>query len=322
MRSHPPLRSASPRAQPLRGRVILDCSTHLPGPSVGKLLAQEGARVIKVENPHRPDPASTMGALYNDLNEMKERVALDLTRDSDRERFRELVRQAHGLIEGFRPKAKAKLGLDAPTLHAVNPALCILSLVGYPEDGPWRDRAGHDLNFAALTGAVSLFQEMPALPLADLFASYEGAFRLAAALDAVSRGAPGTRIVVSMTETLLGMQSGLARDYRESGGVPGPGQMLFAGGFPCYRLYETRNGRRVSVGAIENKFWVRVCEILGLDDLAGEGYATGERGREVAKMVSQAFARRDWEEWAPLFANEDCCVEPVLDYSEVDGDGV
>ena len=187
----------------LKGRLILDCSVLLPGPFVGKLLAQRGARVIKVENPAHPDGAKSIGSLYSDLNEMKEIALLNLSDSKDVPAFHQLVQQADGLIEAFRPSAKTKLGLDSQTLHAVNPRLSILSLVGYPEDGPHRDRAGHDINFAARTGCASLFREMPALPLADLFAAYNGAFALTAAMDSVSRGAaPGARVVVSLDETL------------------------------------------------------------------------------------------------------------------------
>ncbi|MGZ3708648.1 MAG: CoA transferase, partial [Bdellovibrionota bacterium] len=198
----------------LEGRTILDCSSLLPGPFLGKLLAQRGAKVIKVENPERPDGARAMGggAFYRDLNEMKEIVNLEFGTDA----FRALVRKADGLIEGFRPQAKKKLGLDEETLHALNPKLCIASLVGYPEDGPWRDRAGHNLNFEAVTGCLSLFGEMPALPLADLFAAYEGALSLTAAIDATARGDRGRRVVVSMSESLKQVQSGLIRQYQET----------------------------------------------------------------------------------------------------------
>jgi alpha-methylacyl-CoA racemase len=301
----------------LKGRFILDCSALLPGPFIGKLLAQRGAKVVKIENPQKPDRARTMGQFYSDLNDCKEVISLDLTSPKDMSQFHELVKQAHGLIEGFRPQTKKKLGLDFETLHPINPKLCIVSLVGYPEDGPWKDRAGHDLNFAALTGCASLFHEMPALPLADYFCAYEGALSLTSAMDAVSRGGKGSRIVVSMFETLKGIQSGLVREYQASGIPPKPGETLFSGKFPCYRIYRTMDGRRVSVGAIEQKFWKKVCDILEQPRLATEGYASGEKGKEVTQLVQDAFASKTWAEWAPSFANADCCVEPILDYSEV-----
>jgi alpha-methylacyl-CoA racemase len=301
----------------LKGRLILDCSSLLPGPFLGKLLALKGARVIKVENPLRPDGAKTMGAFYSDLNSLKEIISLNMTDPSDSALFHELVRKADGLIEGFRPQAKKKLGLDEETLLKINPKLCIASLVGYPEEGPWRDRAGHDLNFSAVTGCISLFQEMPALPLADLFSSYEGAFALTAAMDAVTRGGNGCRVVVSMSETLKCVQSSLIKEYQTSGVVPKPQDTLFSGKFPCYRIYTSSDGRRITVGAIEHKFWEKVCQIIGLPELTQEGYATGQRGIEVIQKVQNAFQSKSWTDWAPAFDSADCCVEPVLDYSEV-----
>jgi crotonobetainyl-CoA:carnitine CoA-transferase CaiB-like acyl-CoA transferase len=308
----------------LQGRVILDCSTLLPGPFVGKLLLQQGAKVIKIENPFRPDGAKAMGAYYDDLNEKKEIISLDLSgsRAGDRTRFESLVKKADGLIEGFRPHAKKKLGLQPETLHAINPKLCILSLVGYPEDGPWKDRAGHNLNFEAVTGCVSLFKEMPALPLADLFSAYQGALSLTSALDQVARGGNGTRIVVSMTETLKNIQSNLIREYQVTGLVPQPEGTLFSGKYPCYRLYSSQDGRRISVGAIEGKFWEKVCGILNLPHLIPEGYATGPRGAQVIQEIQSAFQSKSWEEWALAFDSADCCVEPVLDYSEVFNRGI
>jgi crotonobetainyl-CoA:carnitine CoA-transferase CaiB-like acyl-CoA transferase len=287
------------------------------------LLARQGARVLKIESPSRPDPAREMSpAHYGVLNAQKELVPLELTTPEGQARFQELVRQADGLIEGYRPSAKKKLGLDEQTLLALNPKLCIASLIGFPENGPDRDRAGHDLNFQALTGTLSLFGEMPALPLADYFTAYQAALSLTAAMDAVSRGASGQRLAISMTETLQEVQAGLIEEYRRTGELPNPGETLFSGVYPCYRLYRAGDGRRVAVGALEAKFWEKVCTILGTPDLVGERYATGEKGEQVSARIQKAFASRAWNGrggWGEQFAPADCCVEPVLDYSEIYG---
>ncbi len=306
----------------LRGRVILDCSILLPGPFVGKLLAYQGARVIKVESPSKPDPAKTMLPLYEDLNGLKEIIHLDLLDPKDQPKFHELVRNADGLIEAFRPAAKSKLGLNAAHLHAINPKLCILSLVGYPESSPLRERAGHDLNFAAVTGFLSLMKEMPPLPLADLFGSYEGAYLITAAIDSVSRGSKGTRTVVSLTDVLKRVQSLLIADYKFNQVLPGPGKTLFTGKYPCYRVYTCADGRRISVGAMEHKFWKRLCSVLKLPHLVDSAYDTGKKGREVVQELQKAFQSRTWPEWSKRFENVDCCVDPVLDYQEVYGNGV
>jgi alpha-methylacyl-CoA racemase len=308
---------------PLHGRIILDCSMLLPGPHIGRLLLDQGARDLKIESPTRPDPARTLApAHYEDLNSGKELVPLELTTPEGQKAFQELVRQADGLIEGYRRATKRKLGLDEASLHAINPNLCIASLVGYPEDSPLKDRPGHNLNFEAVTGVASLFTEMPALPLADLFSAYQAAISLVSAIDAVHRGQKGRRIVTSMTETLREIQSGIVTEYRQTQEVPSPGETLFSGRFPCYRLYRAGDGRRVAVGAIEKKFWEKVCTILGVPDLVNDGYATGEKAVQVVSQVQKAFSSRAWSGssgWSAQFENADCCVDPVLDYSEVYG---
>lgn len=304
--------------QPLKGRTILDCSTLLPGPFVGRMLADRGARVIKVENPDRPDGARNMGGHYEFLNSDKELRWLNLTNPEARSEFEELVREADGLIEGFRPKAKLKLGLDEASLHRINPRLCILSLIGYPEDGPWRDRAGHDLNFEAVTGALSLFEGMPGLPLADLFCSYEAAFALVSELDSMARGrSAGRRVVISMSEAITRAQGQFIHEYRRTGEVPAYGRTFVTGELPSYRIYECADGRRVAVGALEEKFWNRVCRILDLPQHEGRGLLKGKEADGVIRDVEAAFARFPWKHWEPLFEEADCCVEPVLNYDEV-----
>lgn len=311
--------------QPIpKPHLILDCSALLPGPYVGKLLAEKGARVIKIESPERPDPAREMagGVYYRDLNSKKELLELSFLDPVGRAELHRLVRLADGLIEGFRPRAKLKLGLDEATLLAINPKLAILSLVGYPEASPQRDRAGHDLNFQAVTGCLSLFRDPPGLPLTEIFAAYEGALSLAAAISDAERSGRGRRVVVSMTETLKRIQSKWVAEFHDTGIKPIPGETLITGKYPCYQVYRSKDGRRIAVGALEGKFWDRVCEILGLSDLKNEGYATGDASRAAQFKIQEAFSARNWAEWAPLFAAADCCVDPVLEYPEVFPNGL
>jgi alpha-methylacyl-CoA racemase len=307
---------AAPRG-PLSGKIILDCSVLLPGPFVGKLLAEQGARVLKIENPARPDPSRQMGVFHDVLNGAKELIWLDITSDEDRPKFHALVREAHGLIEGFRPAAKKRLGLDSETLHAINPSLCISSIIGWPEDGPDSNRAGHDLNFQARSGMLSLFNEMPALPFADLFASWQAALNLSSALVSQAQGAHGIRMVSSMSGALEEAQSLLKAQFVRDGKLPVHGSNLFSGQHPCYRLYRAKCGRRIACGAIERKFWNSVCAILGTPHLEELGLSTGKQAEGVSREISERFASAPWTHWAPLFEAANCCVEPVLDYSEI-----
>jgi len=258
-----------------------------------------------------------MGVFHEVLNGGKELVWIDITSEEGRPQFHELVKQAHGLIEGFRPAAKIKLGLDAETLHAVNPSLCISSIIGWPEDGPDSNRAGHDLNFEARSGMLSLFNEMPALPYADLFASWQAALNLSSALVAQTEGARGIRLVSSMSGVLEEAQSLLKAQYARDGKLPLHGTNLFSGQHPCYRLYRAKCGRRIACGAIEKKFWRQVCSILETPHLVELGLCTGEQAQAVSSEIAGRFASQPWNHWAPLFEAANCCVEPVLDYSEI-----
>ncbi len=300
----------------LSGRTILDCSTLLPGPFIGKLAAEAGARVLKIEHPERPDGARALGHFYDDLNSLKEIVKLDLGQEPDRGRFRSLVREANGLIEAFRPAAKIRLGLDEATLLGLNPGLCVVSIVGYPETGPLRERAGHDLNFQALSGSLSLAEGMPNLPMADLLGAYRGAFELSALLHREAKTGKGGRAVVSLQETLLQAQSPLFADHRANDVT------FLSGAFPSYRVYRSSDGRRIAVGAIEAKFWDAFCRVIGLSGAEGHGFAGGDRGRDLISEVETRLAAKPWSHWRPLFEAADCCVEPVLDYDEVRSFGV
>ncbi len=303
--------------QGLKGKLILDCSILLPGPFTARLLAEQGARVVKVENPNRPDPSRLMGVFHAELNRGKEIVWMDITTQNGRSEFEDWVRRADGLVQGFRPEASRRLGLDADTLQRINPELCVLNLAGWPPEDPRAQTAGHDMNFAAVTGALSLFNGMPGLPLADLFASWHGALCLASALAGQKRGERGARIVVTLSEALLEAQGLLIAQYRADGIVPRPGGTLFSGLHPCYRIYRSRDGRGIAVGALEPKFWRKVCEIAGTPQLIECGLTTGAEAEAAAAELQESLGSRDWSDWAPLFAAADCCVEPVLDYSEV-----
>ena len=320
--THAPDGKFSHQTRGLEGKTIVDCSILLPGPFVAKLLALQGARVIKIENPDRPDPARLMGAYYQDLNCMKEERSIDITSSDGRKEFHEIIRESHGLIEGFRPSTKAKLGLDETTLHAINPQLVIGSIIGFPENGPWRDKAGHDLNFQATTGLLSLSHDMPPLPWADLFASYQAALSITSLLCAQSQGAKGQRVTVSMSEALIEIQSLLFAQFQQDKKTPHHGGNLFSGAYPCYRIYNLSENRRISVGCIEPKFWHRFCLTLGtseseLKELLEGQFATGESGEKTVNKLQSILSKRTWNELGPQLEALDCCVEPIIDYREV-----
>lgn len=303
----------------LRGRTILDCSAGWPGPFMGRLLMENGARIIKVENPKRADVARTVGGHYDWLNENKEIRKLDLTSSEGRSDFAALVRSADGLIEGYRPRARAKIGLDEEALLSINPRLCIVSLVGYPEDGPLKDRPGHEINYQALSGISSIFNGMAGLAVSDFFTAYEGALAMLSAIDYLTRNtnARGKRIVLSIYGVSQKIQWPLINDYKETGVVPVHGETIFTGALPCHRLYEAKDGRKISVGSIENVFWNQLCDLLDTPEIKDQGHAKGDKAKEVIRTMQNAFSQKTWAEWEPIFATNECCVEVVKDYSEL-----
>ncbi len=304
---------------PLQGRLILDCSILAPGPWAGKLLARLGARVIKVESPLRPDPARkhAQGSWYEELNREKELLLLDLTSSSDRTTFNTWVRQADALIEGYLPETKKKLGLDATTLHAINPRLEIASLVAYSETGPESERPAHDLNLQAQTGSLAYLGDQAGLPIADLLAGYEASLRVAAALDKQSRApGPGQRQVISLRDTLQLAQGKYRAEARITGVQPGPEAQLVSGLYPCYRIYKTQEGQRLAVGALENRYWERFCGVLGRPDLIEKAFVTGPERDEIVADIQKTLKSRPWKAWEPLFEAANCCVDLVRDYSE------
>lgn len=299
----------------LRDLFIVDLSTHLAGALLSHHLAERGARVVKIENPRHPDATRALGAAYARLMQHKTLVSLDLASPDGQAHLAALLRDAHGLLEAFRPEAKRKLGLSSDALSTRFPSLCTLSLMGFPSTDARAQRAAHDLGFQAITGLLSLQPEMPALPWASLATAHEGALSLLAAIYAARQTGKGTHVELSFVEATARAQLVIAAEFQATQQLPA----LFTGKFPCYRVYTTADGRRVSVSATQPKFWLALCAALGLSLHAEDAYSEGPRAVFTIAAVQAAFGSQTWAQWAPVFTAEDCCVEPVLEYAEVFG---
>lgn len=292
---------------------ILDCSILFPGPRVGQVLAEQGYRVVKLENPSRRDPLYRNDRHHYDaLNRGKELMLLDFA-NAERKRFDELVAKADGLIEGYLPETKKKMGLTADRLLSINPRLSILSIVGYPEGHPDRGRAGHELNFAAKSGLLSLTNQMLPLPLGESVLGYRGALTL---LSAIAAGKGGVH-EVSVFETLLDLQESVRVQFQHDGVTPSYGQTLYTGMHPSYFIYSCADGRRLAVAALEEKYWSAFCSVIGRLDLESARLSKGAEARTAQAQIQSVLAARPWSHWQPLFQRANCCVEPVLDVTEV-----
>lgn len=306
--------------------LILDCSILLPGPLTGKILAQMGHEVLKVENPSRPDPARKMGggATYRDLNSLKKLTALNLEDPVDSEQFKALIQRASGLIEGYKPETKKKLGLTAETLHSINPDLVVISITGYPVGHPKRAHGGHDLNFQALTGAASLSPHLPPIPLGDILCAYRAALGFTTHMlkRAQDPKLGGALIESSIFDAIADCQTKSVSEYRETKELPTFGTTLVTGKYPCYGYYPTSDQRQIAVGAIEERYWILMCQTLGLNHLAQNPEIrlySEEQALPIKAELAAAFSAHPLSHWQKVFAPLDACVTPVLNYKEIYG---
>ncbi|MBI1947972.1 MAG: CoA transferase [Deltaproteobacteria bacterium] len=306
----------------LEGIRVLDLSRLLPGPFGTQLLRDLGAEVIKVEDPQGGDYVRYTPPLLDDgnsvffhtLNRGKKSVCLDLKSEQDCGRFLKLATTADVVVEGFRPGVLDKLGVGPARLLTENPRLVVCSISGYGQRGLLAKRAGHDVNYLARAGALSLMKDPTLLPVqvADLSGgALAAAFSICAALVGRATTGKGAVLDVSMTHQAHGLLAMTLSRASVPGEQPlGGGRDLLIGAVPCYGVYRTKDGH-LSVGAIEPKFWHGVCAALELPELSDRAFDTGEAACQVRAVLSAKLATRTTAEWAALFAPLDVCVEPV-----------
>jgi alpha-methylacyl-CoA racemase len=314
----------------LNGFTIIDFSSLLPCPFASHLLAKFGARVIKIESPNRPDPArhfgyvppGGIGSCYTAINSNKDLLWLDLKNQNDREKVYELIKNADGAIEGYRPEVKQRLGIEYETLKALNPALVYCSVSGFALEGPLKNRAGHDINFVARSGILDQTRDkngdcvLPGMPVGDYLVAYAAALRMACALAGAKATGKGCHISVSIEEALLEAQLPFLNEAKESGEYPKAGQTLVTGQYPCYRLYAV-DGGTFALGALEPKFWETFCMTIERPDLIPAQFAKGIEAEKVSTQVLAVLRTKSFAEWRIIFEHADCCIEPVLSIKEV-----
>ncbi len=316
----------------LQGIRVLDLTRLLPGPFCSMLLADMGADVVKVEEPGRGDYMRSypplrdgQSVVFNAINRNKRSIAINLKSEPGRAVFLKLASRADVVIEGNRPGVMERLGLGWDVLRDHNPKLVLCSITGFGQTGPWAQRAGHDLNYMAIAGALALNAEPGRGPhplgvqVADIGAGAQGAATaILGALLEVARGEEGRHLDVSMTDGALSwLAVPIAQMQAEASGAPGPGSLRLTGRYACYRVYRTGDGRYYSVGALEPKFWQELCEAMGRPDMASRQYDEGEAQEELQREVERIFASRTRDEWQALLGDRDVCCEPVLDLDEV-----
>jgi crotonobetainyl-CoA:carnitine CoA-transferase CaiB-like acyl-CoA transferase len=312
--------------KPLNGIRILDLSRLLPGPYCTLLLSDLGAEVIKIEDLEGGDYIRSMGPFIGDesayflaLNAGKKSAALNLKSPSGLAVFVKLAARADVVIEGFRPGTAGRLGIGYNDLKAVNPRIVYCSISGYGQDGPERDRAGHDLNYISRAGILGLCGgpgREPAIPpvqIADLSSAMYAALGITAALRESARTGEGRYLDIGMMDSALAWMVMTVAEY--SAGERGSrGRLPLTGKHPCYTVYRTKDGRDICLAALESKFWQAFCLAMGREDLLPLQFS--ERPEDFA-AVEALFAGRTRDEWAELLKDTDFCCEVVPTLSEV-----
>ena len=317
---------------PLNELKILDFTSLLPGPFGSMMLADLGADIIKVENPGSPDPVRFMppivngvSALYAHLNRGKRSLCLDLKKKKGRDVIRALVTEYDILLEQFRPGVMARLGLGYDDLRKINPRIIYCSLSGYGQDGPLADRAGHDINYRALAGIDSFSGRKEtgpcpgAVQLADICGGSKNLVIavLAAYINRLRTGT-GDHIDLSMTDGVFALSVFSAAGYLAGGREPGREQELLNGGV-LYDYYQTADGRYLSVGPLEPKFFAAFCETIGHSDLAAKGIMANVADPSIKNKIAATIKSKSLSHWRDVFSRTDACVEPVLSVSEACG---
>jgi crotonobetainyl-CoA:carnitine CoA-transferase CaiB-like acyl-CoA transferase len=306
---------------------VLDLSRLIPGPLCTLILAELGAEVIKVEDTAGgdylrliPPLREGIGGAFYALNRGKRSLAVDLKRAEGREAFLRVLGGARVVVESFRPGVLARLGLDFPTLVARRPDVILCSISGYGQDGPLAGRAGHDIDYLALSGVLAVSGEAggsPALPGVQIADMAGGALFAALRILAALLGPAPCHLDVSMTEGALAL---LLPWFGEAGFGGAPlrrGEAPLNGGAANYGVYRCGDGRHLAVGSLEPKFWTGLCKSLGLPVDMSALVAPPARQRELRAELEGALAREPREVWAARLAAADCCCEPVLELEEV-----
>ena len=309
------------RPLPLAGVRVLDLTRLLPGPVATLHLADLGADVIKIEDLEAGDYARTLGtgqgedsAYFRMINRNKRGLCLDLKHPEGSSVFLRLARSADVVVESFRPGVVDKLGIGYAAVAAVNPAIAYCSISGYGQDGPYRDRAGHDINYLGYAGVLDQIGTAggaPAIPnfqIADLLGGALTAAMgiLAAVIDARQSGR-GRHVDVSMTDSVLAHTYFAMLRLADHGNSAPRGCDLLSGGVPCYAVYRCADGGYMAVGALEGKFWKLCCTVLERPD-----WVSRQWDPALCDEMAALFATRPRAAWDALFVAVDCCVTPVL----------
>lgn len=316
----------------LEGVRILDLTRLLPGPYATQMLADMGADVIKIEDPDTGDYARDIppltdrgfGSTFDMLNRGKRSVAIDLKNPDGRAVFLDLAREADVVFEQFRPGVVDRLNVGYEEVSTVNEEVVYCSLSGYGQEGPYANRAGHDLNYVGMGGLLDMTRESDEMkpqligyPIADLTGGLVATLSILGALLSRELGGKGGEYIdVAMTDVIVSLSSTIAWDAL-TGNNPRPGETRLTGKYPSYEVYETADGRYLTLAAIEPKFWRAFCEKIMRPDLFDHHRASDPGVRETLRDELEAvFEEKTLAEWMDELGPE-TTVAPVCTPAEM-----
>ena len=303
----------------LKGITVLDLSRLLPGPYASMILADHGARVIAVEDKR----FLTDGLFLTTINRNKEHISLNLKTEAGLEIFFKLAARSDVVMEGFRPGVVDRLGVGYEAVRRVRPDVIYCAVTGYGQDGPARERAGHDVNYLSQAGVLELMGEsdrppsIPGIQIADMVGGGMNAvIGILLALHHRHQTGQGQYIDISMTDGMVGLLP-LIQFFRDlTCKDPRRGNMLLAHRYACYNTYETADGRHLSIGAVENRFWKNLCEHLGVPEYTALQYDDGRR-KEIIAHFRERFRQKALDQWCAELEPLDVCFGRVQTFTEM-----
>lgn len=311
--------------RPLAGITVLDLSSVGPAARAGRMLSDYGATVIKVGPVPRDGGVQITPPFYaySGHRDMK-RVAIDLKAPAGQDAFLRLATTADVIIESMRPGVVDRLGIGFADIEPLNPGIVYCSTTGYGQDGPYRDWAGHDLNYLGLGGYLDCSErapgDKPPLPGATVADSAGGGMQavmgIMAALVGRATTGRGAYLDVAIADGVLSLMSLYIDEYLATGTVPGPGHYILTGRYACYDTYECADGKWVSVAAIEPAFYRNLCRLLGCERWSGSQLDDAFQD-EIREDFRNTFETRPRDEWVALLAPADTCVAPIYSVPEL-----
>lgn len=312
-------------AAPLEAIRVLDLSRLLPGPYATMILGDMGAEVLKIEEPNYGDPARLVpprlkeeGALFLTVNRNKKSVSLNLKDPRGVEAFMKLASKSDVIIEGFRPGVVDRLGIGYKQVSQINPKIVYCSITGYGQSGPMVERSGHDINYIALGGVLGLTVDakgtpvIPSVQIGDLGGGLMAVIGVLSALVAREKTGKGQYIDIAMMDAALSMLPVMSANFFAGKDVEIGSHSQLTGHYPFYNVYKTKDGKFLSLGALEPKFWKNFCEAVGRKDFIEKQFAEGKDKERLYTEIRSLFLSKTRDEWLKHFADKDVCCEPVL----------